>query len=298
MPCTVPRIGRLRARPGPQRPGEEGVEAGIGAERDLRQLPLAEIRHRVPRLGIDQREDGLAGRDHLALGDFQPDHAAGERCPHLGIAKGTARLGHSDLTRADQGGGAIGGIDCLLRGAFLHPRLAQRGLGITLRGLSLIDLLLRDEALAAERAQPAGGAAGEVEVGLRAAGLLGGDRRGRTLGGDNALLRRERGAGNIELCLGGLYSELVGHGVEPEQQLAFGNAGILGDRQFDNAAADQGRHVHHLGIECGILGGRALFGAGQSEPGDIGGGEDHREGDKPAEHAVPPAAGRPHRSNP
>ena len=107
------------------------------------------------------------------------------------------------------------------RGDFLFPRLLKRRRGVTLRRLSLIELLGRHIGLARKRPKPFGGARRKLKVRLRTLDLFGCDRRVGFLRRDGSPPRVKRAYGNPQIGLGLLDSQSIRLRVNAKEKVAL-----------------------------------------------------------------------------
>ena len=113
--------------------------------------------------------------------------------------------------------------------------------------LDLLELARRDHAAAREFAVARGllceiGGASPCFGKLRACFLVTGLQRGDLL------------AEGVELGFRALQSQLVGNGIDLDEQVALGDAGVVANGHLDDAPRDLGGHLHDVGLDVGVLG--------------------------------------------
>ena len=223
-----------------------------------REVGLAEIADRIPVLGVDDREQRVAGGGELPGGDVERGDPAIAGCAHDRLIEVALRERERRARAFQLRLGGLGVGNGLARLVRLQLRLLQRDLRGALRRARLVDLLRGDEALPEQRLQPPQRARSESPLRLGAADAAFG---GAGLGG----LRRDLVGGQGKLRFQPAYRraslvhpQSVRLRVDPEQHLALAHRLVVAHVELDDPAADVRRHVDEVGLQIGIVGARPL----------------------------------------
>ena len=241
-----------------------------------------------PRIaGRDQREHQVAGLDVFA--GLEPDRAqhAGDRRIGRGVRQVERRAVAPRL------GLQIQRVTLDRRVEFA----AQLGEHHAVALAQHLDLLARHFEIVQRRVE-LGARAGALGLELLLAFVLD-DEVARALagGGDLALAlavlrahRRDALAYDGQLCVGRGERNLIGLGVELEQELAFLDPLVVGDQHPDDAAVDVGADVDDSGLHIGVLGGHVTPAGGVEIAGRGDRRDRHGEQEEAAQDESPEAA--------
>ena len=218
-----------------------------------REVGLAEIADRIPVLGVDDREQRVAGGGELPSCDVERGDPAIAGRTHDRLVEVALRQCERRARALQLRLGGLGVGNGLARLVGLQLRLLQRDLRGALRRARLVDLLRGDEALPEQRLQPPQRARSESPLRLGAADAafggtgLGGLRR--DLVGSQGKLRLQAAHRRASL----VHPHSVRFRVDPEHHVALAHRLVVAHVELDDPAADVGRQVDEVGLQIGIV---------------------------------------------